>query len=130
MLSRHIKQEVCPWNSPKIVELARERDYRPDWREAVNRPEASADLPGTKSPSLVALMRMSREDWERWTRGTAVRRAGYAGLKRNVAVALGNWMAATDDPPAEALEVLREALEDEEALVHDHVEWALGRVRR
>jgi epoxyqueuosine reductase QueG len=57
-------------------------------------------------------MRMSREDWDRWTRGTAIRRAGFRGFKRNVAVAMGNWLAATDEPPAEALEVLRENIHE------------------
>jgi epoxyqueuosine reductase len=84
-------------------------------------------LPGTEAPSLVALMRMSREEWDRWTRGTAIRRAGYERFKRNVAVAMGNWLAATDDPPAEALEGLREALTDEEPLVREHAAWASER---
>jgi epoxyqueuosine reductase len=80
-------------------------------------------------------MRMSYEEWDVWTRGSAIRRAGYAGFKRNVAVALGNWSAAEvaagnwladlDDPPEEALAVLREAMEDEDPLVRGHAEWAL-----
>lgn len=45
-----------------------------------------------------------------WTRGSAIRRAGYAGFTRNVAVA-----------------VLREALEREEPLVREHAGWALER---
>ena len=38
-----------------------------------------------------------------------MRRAGYAGLKRNVAVALGNWLATVAEPPADAIAVLRHA---------------------
>lgn len=30
---------------------------------------------------------MTREEWDLWTRGSAMRRAGYAGFERNVAVA-------------------------------------------
>lgn len=45
--------------------------------------------PGTYAPSLVELMRMTREEWDAFSRGSAIRRAGYAGFKRNVAVALG-----------------------------------------
>lgn len=112
------------------MELAKERDYRSDWREAEDRPDVPDGLPGTESPLLVALMLMSSEDWDRWTRGTAIRRAGYAGFKRNVAVAMGNWLAATADPPSEALEVLRDALQDESGLVREHAEWALERLRR
>jgi epoxyqueuosine reductase QueG len=51
-------------------------------------------------------MRMSREESDRLTRGTAIRRAGYAGFKRNVAVAMGNWLAARDEPSAEAVDAL------------------------
>jgi epoxyqueuosine reductase len=122
-----ICQEVCPWNSPKIVQLTGERDYRAEWREAGDRPEVPSDLPGTDSPSLVGLMRMTREEWDLWTRGSAIRRAGYAGFRRNVAVAMGNWLADVDEPPAEALMALRSALEDDEPLVREHAEWALER---
>jgi epoxyqueuosine reductase len=72
-------------------------------------------------------MRMSYEEWDVWTRGSAIRRAGYGGFKRNVAVALGNWLAATDAPPADARDVLREAQADEDPLVREHAEWALER---
>ena len=105
--------------------ITAERDYRADWREAEGRPDVPADLPRTESPSLVALMRMKREQWDAWTRGSAIRRAGYAGFKRNVAVAMGNWLASVDQPPEEAVAVLREALEDEDPLVREHAAWAL-----
>lgn len=109
------------------MQITGERDYRADWREAEDRPDVPADLPGTESPSLVDLMRMTREAWDVWTRGSAIRRAGYAGFKRNIAVALGNWLASVDAPPEEAVAVLREALEDESELVREHAEWALDR---
>jgi epoxyqueuosine reductase len=94
--------------------------------EASSAPQASNRLPGTESPSLVELMRMKREEWDLWTRGSAIRRAGYVGLKRNVAVALGNWLASVDEAPEAAVGALREALEDEEPLVREHAAWALG----
>lgn len=68
---------------------------------------------------------MTREEWDVWTRGSSFRRAGYAGFKRNVAVAIGNWLALVDQPPEEAVAVLREAMEDEEPLVREHAAWAL-----
>jgi epoxyqueuosine reductase len=125
-VSRYICQSVCPWNSPKIAQVATEPDYRPDWREAEDRPEVPKDLLGTDSPSLVKLLRMTREEWDAWTQGSAIRRAGYVGLKRNVAVALGNWLASVDEPPAAAVAVLRDALEDESELVREHAAWALS----
>ena len=101
---------MCPWNSPKIVELTTGRDYRPDWRDAVDRPDVPEGLPGTELPSLVDLMRMTREEWDEWTRGSAIRRAGYTGFRRNVAVALGNWLASAEgEPPAVAVAVLLDA---------------------
>ena len=125
-----ICQAVCPWNSPNLVQITGERDYRSDWWQAQDRPERPTDLPSTESPSLMALMRMTREEWDLWTRGSALRRAGYTGFKRNVAVAIGNWLATLDEPPDEAVGVLEAALEDKEALVREHADWALRQVRR
>ena len=140
-----ICQEVCPWNSSKIVQATTERDYLPrvpglagDPGASGPQPDAGSHMhpqphagsgPSTESPSLVELMRMSREEWDRWTRGSAIRRAGYAGLKRNAAVALGNWLASVDEAPEAAVAVLRGALEDEEELVRQHAAWALERSR-
>ena len=50
---------------------------------------------------------------------------GLRGVKRNVAVAMENWLASLDEPPAEAVAVLRQALEDAEPLVREHTVWAL-----
>ena len=124
-MNRQNTQEVCPFNNERFVQATDERDYRPDWRAAEDRPDVPSDLPGTESPPLVELMRMTREEWDVWTRGSAIRRAGYAGFKRNVAVAKGNWLASVDEPPVEAVAVLRDALEDEDALVREHAGWAL-----
>ncbi len=122
-----ICQEVCPWNAPKKAGgVESDRDYRPEWRHAPDQPKAPAGLPSTELPSLVELMRMTREEWDQWSRGSAIRRAGYAGFKRNVAVAMGNWFAAVDEPPEEAVAVLRDALEDEDPLVREHAEWAIA----
>jgi epoxyqueuosine reductase len=121
-----ICQEVCPWNAPKLVQLTREGDFdgrereRERLRERLR--EGREPLPGTTGPSLIALMRMTYEEWDAWTRGSAIRRAGYAGLRRNVAVALGNWGAE------EAVPVLVEALGDAESLVRGHAAWALGEI--
>jgi epoxyqueuosine reductase len=74
-------------------------------------------------------MRMDEEEWDAYLRGSAIRRAGFAGFKRNVAVALGNWLAAVDDPPEEAVAVLHRALEDGSGLVREHAAWALEQRR-
>jgi epoxyqueuosine reductase QueG len=138
-VSRHITQEVCPWNGPKLVQATSESDYLPRVpRLSGSRPDPESGTgthphththggPATETPSLVALMRMSYEEWDVWTRGSAIRRAGYAGFKRNVAVGLGNWLAGLDEPPEEAVAVLREAVENGEPLVREHAAWALER---
>lgn len=117
-----ICQEVCPWNAPKFVQITMERDFSADWREAAERPKVPANLPATESPSLVELMQMSREQWDVWTRGSAIRRAGYVGLLRNVAVALGN------QGDAAAVPILLDALSDVQPTVRGHAAWALGRI--
>lgn len=70
-----------------------------------------------------------REEWDLWTRGSAIRRAGYDGFKRNVSVAMGNWLASADEAPEEAVAVLEAALGDDEPLVREHAEWALQETR-
>lgn len=57
------------------------------------------------------------------------RRSGAPGarLARNVAVAMGNWLAGLDAPPDAALAVSRKSLGDSEPIVRDHAAWALER---
>jgi hypothetical protein len=40
-----------------------------------------------------------------------MQRAGYVGFMRNVAIALGNWLAVNDAPDGEAIGVLLGGLE-------------------
>jgi epoxyqueuosine reductase len=103
-----ICQEVCPWNSPKFVQIARERDFAA--REYVTKRR------------LIDLMSMTEAEWDEFSRGSPVRRAQRAGFLRNVAVALGNCGSA------EAVPVLIDALRDLEPLVRGHAAWALGRI--
>ena len=56
------------------------------------------------------------------TRGSALRRPGYGGFRRNVAVAIGNAGRVED------VGALAEALDDADALVRGHAAWALGRI--
>ena len=101
-------QDVCPWN--RFAVKSEEAAFFP--RE----PLASMDL--------IAMLRMTHEDYLAATKGSAIRRARYAGLLRNVAIALGN----SGDP--RAVPALVEALEHGEALVRGHAAWALGALAR
>ncbi|MFP4622621.1 MAG: hypothetical protein ACLFRX_00425 [Gemmatimonadota bacterium] len=43
---------------------------------------------------------------------------------------MGNWLAAVDEPPEEAVAALQNALEDAEPLVREHAAWAVERLVR
>ncbi len=97
-------QDVCPWN--RFARKSEEKAFFA--RESL----ASMDL--------IGMLRMSRAAFLDATRGSAIRRARYAGFLRNVAVALGN------SQDARAVPTLVEALDHEEDLVRGHSAWALG----
>lgn len=122
-------QEVCPWNGPKFVTIARERAFAA--RVSGEAPfgvqqeaGASRSHPGTRSPSLIALLETALDEaaWDSFSRGSAIRRSGRAGFARNVCVGLGNRGSH------EAVPVLSRAWSDPEPLVRAHAAWALGRV--
>jgi hypothetical protein len=132
---RHSSQEVCPF-AQKFSVVAPESDYaaRPSWEAEWDRDPSDPDddgptdavIPTTDGPALVDLMRMSEDEWDAYTRGSAMRRAGYSGLLRNVAIALGNWLAASDTPDPEAVGQLVAALSDEDPVVAEAAAWGLG----
>ncbi len=88
-----ICQDVCPWNRKAPVTADPELEAR---EQLVN-------------PALEWLSAMDEAEFERLFNGSPVRRAGFSGLKRNVAVAIGNgglsrfapwlekWSEATDE---------------------------------
>ncbi len=69
-----ICQDVCPWNRKAPIAADPELEPRP---ELVN-------------PALEALADLDEPAFERVFNGSPVRRAGFAGLRRNIAVAMGN----------------------------------------
>jgi epoxyqueuosine reductase QueG len=128
MLSRHIKQEVCPFTI-RFTKATSEPAFA---ARAPGEPPFGVQLehgasrlhPGTVSPSLIALLETALDEaaWDSFSRGSPIRRVGRAGLARNVCVALGNWGSP------EAALVLVRALADPEPLVRARAAWALGRV--
>ena len=97
-------QLVCPWN--KYARITDEAQFAPRH--------------GLADAELVELFAWSEADWSAKTAGSALRRPGYEGWLRNIAVALGN--APTSDDVVAALESRREHAS---ALVREHVAWAL-----
>ena len=116
---------------------ATRRDRQPDLRlrrlpallpvEQVCAADARRRLRGPSWPrrtGLVSLFEWSEQEWDARTAGSALRRAGYEGWLRNVAVALGN--APADERVVAALTA---RAEDPSPIVREHVRWALERQR-
>lgn len=101
-------QLVCPWNK-------------------FARPTGEADFTarhGLGDALLVDLFAWSESEFLSRTEGMAIRRTGYEGWLRNIAVALGN--APTSDA---VIAALRTRESDASTLVREHVTWALARHR-
>jgi epoxyqueuosine reductase len=97
-------QLVCPWN--KFAQSTPEADFAP--RHGLDR------------ASLADLFAWTEQEFLDRTEGMAIRRTGYEGWSRNIAVALGNA------PPTPAVTAaLHSRAYDASALVREHVAWAL-----
>mgnify|MGYP001134220098 FL=1 len=99
-------QLICPWN--KFAQEATEPDFAP--RHSLD------------GPRLVDLFAWSEQEFLSRTEGMAIRRTGYEGWLRNLAVGLGN--APTSREVVEALEA---RADDTSAIVREHVAWARKR---
>lgn len=99
-------QEVCPWNRKTPA------PSEPAW-------SARPDL---ESLDPVELLTLSEAEFRGRFRGTALWRAGRAGLLRNAAIVLGN----AGNPAA--LPALRRALDDDDEMVRDAARWAIERI--
>jgi epoxyqueuosine reductase len=69
-----ICQDVCPWN--RRAPIGADPDLEPR-AELVN-------------PALDWLAQLDEAQWEKLFNGSPIRRAGFLGLRRNVAIAMGN----------------------------------------
>ena len=105
-----ICQDVCPWNQRALrrAPIAADAEMEPR-EELVN-------------PALETLAAMTEADFEARFNGSPVRRAGFNGLRRNVAIAMGNsglaqFAARLEAWAADADEGLRVA-----------ARWALSRL--
>jgi epoxyqueuosine reductase len=76
-----ICQDVCPWNSPRRTSLSADPEL--EARDELVNP-ALEWLAGRAEPEL------AEAEFERRFNGSPVRRAGFLGLRRNVAIAMGN----------------------------------------
>jgi len=106
-----ICQDVCPWNN-----------------KSGNAPATLAPefQPQDKlfHPDLQSLAEMSEEDFRQTFRGSPIKRAKYAGLKRNVAIAMGN------SANREFIPQLQKMADDPDPVISEHARWALERLRK
>ncbi len=101
-------QLVCPWNK-----FAKTTD-EPDFRTRNNLDKAT----------LVDLFAWTEEEFLQRTEGSPIRRSGYARWLRNLAIALGN---APKTPDVIAALLSKRDIND--AMVREHIEWALVKHR-
>lgn len=101
-------QLICPWN--RFSNFTEEQDFHP--RQKLDK------------SSLLELFEWSEEEFLKRTEGSAIRRTGYIGWLRNIAVALGNSSGG------ELIEAaLQKKLEHPSEIVREHVEWAMKQLQ-
>jgi len=108
-------QEACPFNHP--LDPAR-TDVR-----SVGHPEFLPRAETGSHPLLLPLLNITEDEFCRLFHRSAIRRAKRSGLRRNVAIALGNL----DDERA-VPELVRALRDPNDAFVRGHAAWALGRI--
>ncbi|MEO7431585.1 MAG: tRNA epoxyqueuosine(34) reductase QueG [Dokdonella sp.] len=96
-------QLICPWN--KFAQSTPEADFAPRH--------------GLETASLADLFAWTEQQFLDRTEGMAIRRTGYDGWSRNIAVALGN----APSTPA-VIAALRSRENDRSPIVREHVQWA------
>lgn len=108
-----ICQEVCPWNMRPVVST------RSEW----------LPRPAFDRPRLAELWRASDEQLRQSLKGSAMSRAKLVGLRRNIAVAIGNGGRAEDAAALEDDESggSRSPSKDDE-VVREHVSWARRKI--
>ncbi len=107
-----ICQDVCPWNA-----RARRQGPLPPDGEMLPRPELV-------NPPLADLAALTEGEWEARFFGSPVKRARFAGFRRNLAIAMGNSGDTSLLPSLEAWA----ASEQPDAVLREAARWALERL--
>ena len=106
-------QLACPWN--RFAQTSAEPDF--------------AVRNGLDRATLVELFAWSETEFHERLAGSAIRRIGYERWLRNLAVGLGNALAALPPQSAHVMLIigaLRARSDHDSALVREHVAWALA----
>ena len=94
----------CPYN--RVPVATQENDFAP--RHNLDQ------------ASLIELFNWTAEEFDERTQGSPIRRSGYEGWLRNIAVALGNGQATDDN-----LSALTHKLNQVTPMVAEHIQWAI-----
>jgi epoxyqueuosine reductase len=106
-----ICQDVCPWNN-----------------KAGNAP--ASGLPefqpreGLFHPELKPLAEMNPDEYRNALRGSPIKRAKYSGLKRNLAIAMGN------SGDRDFLPVLETLTQENDPVLAEHARWAINKLKQ
>lgn len=103
-------QLICPWN--RFAHHTEETDFQP--RNQLH------------NSDLLELFAWDEATFLKRTEGSAIRRTGYEGWQRNIAVALGNGRGGE-----ETLKALKERLETTSSeVIREHVLWAIKQLEQ
>lgn len=97
-------QLICPWN--RFARRSDEPDFQPRH--------------GLDTASLLELFLWDEATFLKRTEGSAIRRTGYEGWQRNLAIALGNGSGG-----AAVMDALRRRQASASEMVAEHIDWAL-----
>jgi epoxyqueuosine reductase len=98
-------QAICPWN--KYAQFSGETDFLPRH--------------GMADSDLIDLFNWTEEEFLQRTEGSAIRRTGYEGWLRNLAVGLGN-----SPSDARVIDALQQKRDSCSPMVQEHIDWALA----
>lgn len=98
-------QAICPWN--KYAQFTQETDFLPRH--------------GLADSDLITLFNWTEDEYLTNTEGSAIRRIGYDGWLRNLAIGLGN---APSNPAI--INALTNKRNNCSELVQEHIDWALA----
>ena len=102
-------QLACPWN--RAPGATQEDDFKPRH--------------GLDQAKLAELFTWNEEEFLKRTEGSPIRRAGFEGWQRNLAIGLGNGPAST-----QVLKALNDQLDSATPLVIEHINWALEQLEQ
>ena len=126
-----ICQDVCPWNGKALRSgiVLRYPTLSAQDAERMGHPGIGVDEdlePRMElvNPMLEWLSSLDERSFERMFNGSPVRRAGFRGLQRNVAIAMGNSGLAEYAPQ------LEDWAQDADEGLRAAARWALGRLRK